>query len=160
MARPELLDRRPAWGGGKLNATNVLLEPLAPEEAERADRAELDERIDRRAARADPRGRGGNPLFVEEMVAMAEDAAARSSCRRRSRRCSPRGSTSSSRPSAACSSAASVEGLVFHRGAVAALAPEEPTVDGRLITLVRKDLVRPEPAACSPTKRRTASGTC
>ena len=29
MARPELLDRRPAWGGGKLNATNVLLEPLA-----------------------------------------------------------------------------------------------------------------------------------
>src|SRR5438477_435812 len=33
MARPELLDRRPAWGGGKLNATNVLLEPLASEEA-------------------------------------------------------------------------------------------------------------------------------
>jgi tetratricopeptide (TPR) repeat protein len=37
-----------------------------------------------------------------------------------------------------------VEGLVFHRGAVAALAPEEPQVDGRLVTLVRKDLVRPE----------------
>ena len=37
-----------------------------------------------------------------------------------------------------------VEGQVFHRGAVAALAPEERQVDGRLITLVRKDLVRPE----------------
>ena len=30
MARPELLDRRPAWSGGKLNATAVLLEPLSP----------------------------------------------------------------------------------------------------------------------------------
>ena len=28
MARPELLDRRPAWAGGKVNATSVLLEPL------------------------------------------------------------------------------------------------------------------------------------
>jgi len=33
MARPELLDRRSTWGGGKLNATNVLLEPLGPEAA-------------------------------------------------------------------------------------------------------------------------------
>jgi tetratricopeptide (TPR) repeat protein len=40
----------------------------------------------------------------------------------------------------------SVEGQVFHRGAVVALAPEEHQVDGRLLTLVRKDLVRPEPA--------------
>ena len=31
MARPELLDRRPNWGGGKLNATTVLLEPLSAE---------------------------------------------------------------------------------------------------------------------------------
>ncbi len=37
-----------------------------------------------------------------------------------------------------------VEGHVFHRGAVVALAPDEPHVDGRLVTLVRKDLVRPE----------------
>src|SRR5215475_10639293 len=35
MTRPELLDVRAAWGGGKLNASNVLLEPLAPEETER-----------------------------------------------------------------------------------------------------------------------------
>src|SRR5262249_38231540 len=37
-----------------------------------------------------------------------------------------------------------VEGLVFHRGAVAALTPDEPQVEGRLVTLVRKDLVRPD----------------
>ena len=34
MARPELLDRRPNWGGGKLNATTVLLEPLAAGDAD------------------------------------------------------------------------------------------------------------------------------
>src|SRR5205823_12702549 len=34
MARPELLDRRAGWAGGKVNATSVLLEPLGPDEAE------------------------------------------------------------------------------------------------------------------------------
>ena len=29
IARPELLDARPQWGGGKLNATTILLEPSA-----------------------------------------------------------------------------------------------------------------------------------
>ena len=52
MARPELLERRPSWGGGKRNTTTVLLEPLgatesaqlltalghAPEELPRTDR--------------------------------------------------------------------------------------------------------------------------
>ncbi len=32
-ARPEFLDDRPTWGGGKLNATTILLEPLAAESA-------------------------------------------------------------------------------------------------------------------------------
>ncbi len=34
LGRPELLDRRPGWGGGKLNATTVLLEPLNAAETE------------------------------------------------------------------------------------------------------------------------------
>ena len=29
IARPELLEVRPGWGGGKLNATSILLEPLS-----------------------------------------------------------------------------------------------------------------------------------
>ena len=32
LARPELLDKRPGWGGGKLNATTILLEPLTAAE--------------------------------------------------------------------------------------------------------------------------------
>src|SRR5262245_4041119 len=38
----------------------------------------------------------------------------------------------------------SVEGKIFHRGAVQALAPDEPEVPSRLVALVRKELVRPE----------------
>ena len=58
--------------------------------------------------------------------------------------CWQRGSISSIPQSVACLNAAPSRGQVVHRGAVAALAPEETAVDGRLIALVRKDLVRPE----------------
>ena len=37
-----------------------------------------------------------------------------------------------------------VEGEIFHRGAVQALAPEETQVTPRLAALVRKELIRPE----------------
>ncbi len=75
MARPELLDSRPGRGGGKPNATSVLLEPLAE-----ADAADL---LAHLAGPADL-GEGtaarildvaeGNPLFVEELVALLADS--------------------------------------------------------------------------------------
>jgi class 3 adenylate cyclase/tetratricopeptide (TPR) repeat protein len=145
LARPELLDMRPAWGGGKLNATNVLLEPLGTEESleliESLTRGIGDGLRDRILEAA-----GGNPLFVEEMVAMVPEdgrdvavpptiqallAARLDQLDPAERGVLERGA---------------VEGQVFHRGAVAALAPDERQVDGKLITLVRKDLVRPETA--------------
>ena len=70
MARPELLDVRAGWGGGKLNATAVLLEPLsAAESSELVDNlagAELGESVRERIVGAAE----GNPLFVEEMLAL------------------------------------------------------------------------------------------
>jgi predicted ATPase len=74
VARPDLLDLRPAWGGGKLNATAILLEPLPLEDTEQLvenllEGAELDAATrDRILKTAD-----GNPLFVEEMIAMVRD---------------------------------------------------------------------------------------
>jgi tetratricopeptide (TPR) repeat protein len=38
----------------------------------------------------------------------------------------------------------SVEGKIFHRGAIQALAPDEAEVPSRLVALVRKELVRPD----------------
>ena len=74
MARNELLDTRPGWGGGKLNATTVLLEPLPETDARDLLRhltapARLgDSTMARILALAE-----GNPLFVEEVIAMLID---------------------------------------------------------------------------------------
>jgi class 3 adenylate cyclase/tetratricopeptide (TPR) repeat protein len=143
MARPELLDERPAWGGGKLNASNVLLEPLAPDETVELIAA-LSESVSKELRGRILDAAGGNPLFVEEMLAMAEEggevavpptiqallAARLDQLDPAERDVLERGA---------------VEGQVFHRGAVLALAPGEQ-VDGQLVRLVRKDLVRPERA--------------
>jgi tetratricopeptide (TPR) repeat protein len=74
MARPELLDARPGWGGGKPNATSVLLEPLG--EAEAADLLQHllgTARLGERAAAQILDVAEGNPLYVEEIVAMLAD---------------------------------------------------------------------------------------
>ena len=72
-ARLELLDLRPGWGGGKLNATTALLGPLGDADSEAlidqlSDELDPDMRT-RVLAAAD-----GNPLFLEEMVALAREA--------------------------------------------------------------------------------------
>jgi class 3 adenylate cyclase/tetratricopeptide (TPR) repeat protein len=71
LARPELLELRPSWAGGRMNATTFLLEPL--------DAKAVNELLTHLVAGAqvatELRGRiaaaaEGNPLFVEEVVAM------------------------------------------------------------------------------------------
>lgn len=74
VGRPELLDRRPDWGGGKVNATSVLLEPFDDTDAA----ALLDALAPAGRLDADTRQRlvhtaGGNPLFLEELLAMLAD---------------------------------------------------------------------------------------
>ena len=72
MARPEFLERRPSWGGGKWNATTVLLEPLDGAETERllADLGDLPEDLHERIVQVAE----GNPLFLEEMFALVRDS--------------------------------------------------------------------------------------
>ena len=114
MARPDLLDRRTGWGGGKVNATTVLLEPLAPAETALLieSLAQLDERLRARVQDAAE----GNPLFVEEMVALLQESGDDEVDRhRRFRRCSRLASTSSTRASEASSSVARSKGERFIR---------------------------------------------
>ena len=68
-ARPELLERRPGWGGGKLNATTLALRPLPDEETGRL-LAQLLERPVLAAAdhRALLERAGGNPLYAEQFA--------------------------------------------------------------------------------------------
>jgi len=143
MARPELLDRRAGWAGGKVNATSVLLEPLAPEEADLMidSLAHLDPDLRERIREAAE----GNPLFVEEMVSLVKESGdgnvtvpptiqALLAARLDQLDPSDRGVLERG----------AVEGRVFHRGAVQALSPGEAAMMDRLTSLVRKELVRPD----------------
>ncbi len=70
LARDELLERRPGWGGGRRNATTISLEPLTDTEAVELVGVLLERGGDGRedlAPRVAERS-GGNPLFAEEMV--------------------------------------------------------------------------------------------
>jgi predicted ATPase/class 3 adenylate cyclase len=69
LARPELLDIRPGWGGGRVRATSIELEPLGPSESEELIDA-LGGALDSSERQAVLAKTEGNPLFVEETVRM------------------------------------------------------------------------------------------
>jgi predicted ATPase len=164
IARPELLEERPTWGGGKLRARTVLLEPLGGDAVEQLIAhlvggglaPDVTERIGQAAE--------GNPLYVEEFLEMLVDDGL---LRREAERWVATGDLAAvpvpptvaallaSRldrlrpPERAVVDRAAVVGKVFWRAAVAALAPEplQPDVGRHLHALVRKELVRPDPAS-------------
>ena len=150
VARTELLDQRPGWGGGKMNAASLLLEPLGVDEC-----AELMDRLVTDALEPELRQRitiasAGNPLYVEEMLAMVREhgdgdivvpptiqallQARIDSLDGDVRVVMERGA---------------VEGEIFHRGAVAELSPDpvRSAIGSHLATLVRKELIRSTKAA-------------
>jgi class 3 adenylate cyclase/tetratricopeptide (TPR) repeat protein len=161
IARPELVEQRPSWGGGKLNSTTILLEPLSESESRQLIANLLDGAPV--AAEAEARitsAAEGNPLFTEELVAMLVDGDLL-------RREGDRWVAAADLPTRtvplsihtllsarieqlpdderAILRCAAVEGTVFHRGAVAALAPELPRaeIERLLGALLRKDVIRP-----------------
>jgi class 3 adenylate cyclase/tetratricopeptide (TPR) repeat protein len=132
MARPELLDRRPGW------PAVLRLEPLPAEEAG----ALIGDAVPEEARERIVRASGGNPLFLTEMAALGEDAEVPATLR----------ALLAARldqldePERQVLERGAVEGELFHRGTVQALAPEEEEVTSRLAALVRRDLVRPDRA--------------
>jgi class 3 adenylate cyclase/predicted ATPase len=68
-ARPELLDRRPNWGGGKLNAATLALSPLDDADAARVIAAVLDRAVlPAETQTALLERAGGNPLYAEQFA--------------------------------------------------------------------------------------------
>ena len=74
LARPELLDLRPGWGGGRVRATSIELEPLARAESEALVEALLDGQLSPAARQELLDKTEGNPLFVEETIRMLTEA--------------------------------------------------------------------------------------
>jgi class 3 adenylate cyclase/tetratricopeptide (TPR) repeat protein len=133
MARPELLDRRPGWPAA------LRLHPLPEEEAVELVGDAVPDEVRRRIVRAS----GGNPLFLTEMVALSglgDDEVAVPATLRAVLAARLDQLDESER---GVLERGAVEGELFHRGAVRALAPEETQVTSRLAALVRKELVRP-----------------
>ena len=68
LARPELFETRPSWGGGKRNAASIFLDPLSAAESS----AMLDDLLaggmTDELERAVVERSEGNPLYVEEIV--------------------------------------------------------------------------------------------
>jgi len=142
-ARPELLEDRPGWSGGKLNATTILLQPL--------EVAECGLLLDHLGDGLPPDARTrviaaseGNPLFLEEMTALARErhtvaipSTIQALLTARLDRLE-----SYERELLECGA---IEGEVFHRSPLGALAGEHPAgeLERRLAGLVRKELIRP-----------------
>ncbi|MEA2498643.1 MAG: hypothetical protein QOH26_1048, partial [Actinomycetota bacterium] len=159
-ARPDLLDTRPGWGGGKVNASTVLLEPLDQEASEELIANVVGGSLEPALSKQILQSAEGNPLFVEEMVSMLVDDGALTEDGGVWRVADPdqvRVPTSLRVLLAArldrlgsgerqVISRAAVVGKVFERQAVTALAPEELRIDvsQHLGTLSRRELIRPD----------------
>src|SRR4051812_34059683 len=73
-ARPELLTRRPGWGGGKPNALTLSLSPLDDDQTARLVAALLERSVLPAETQVALLQRaGGNPLYAEEFVRMVTD---------------------------------------------------------------------------------------
>ncbi|MFN2616394.1 MAG: AAA family ATPase, partial [Thermoleophilaceae bacterium] len=74
MARPELLDRRPGWGGGKRNAATQTIGALSREDTARLLADLLEQTLLPAEIHAAVLERAeGNPLYAEEYVRMLRD---------------------------------------------------------------------------------------
>ena len=155
LARPELLDARPGWGGGRVRSTAIELESLSEEES-----AELVEHlVSQLAGIAGERPMAlpqaaldraeGNPLFVEETIRMLVESG------------SGNGSTDRVPDTLQALIAAridhldastktllqrgSVVGRVFWRGALEHLAPDVSDQDALLDDLLQREFLLREP---------------
>ncbi len=68
LARPELFDARPSWGGGKRNAAAIYLDPLSADESAAMLADLLSTEVGAELAGVIADRSEGNPLYVEEIV--------------------------------------------------------------------------------------------
>jgi DNA-binding SARP family transcriptional activator len=135
LARGELLDRRPEWREDAL-----MLAPLTDWET-RALASSLDPTLDEAALERVVKAAEGNPLFLEQIVAVGDDAPPPALEALIATRLDALPATER-----AALERAAVVGRSFWRAAVedATPAEERDAVGGALMSLVRKRLVHPE----------------
>jgi DNA-binding SARP family transcriptional activator/tetratricopeptide (TPR) repeat protein len=140
LARPDLLDVRPHWGGGMLSSSSVLLDVLSESESDALLDRLSDSRIDAAARERILVVAEGNPLFIEQLLAAelegdvgsVPDSVQTLLAARLDRL---------DDEDRATAQAAAVCGTSFTTEDVAELVQVDPSAS--LLTLVRRELVRP-----------------
>ena len=157
VARPELMDRRPDWTAPHERADVLLAQPLRAEESE-ALLGGLGTRLDEEMRRRVLDSAEGNPLYVEQLAALAASGdvvvpptIAALLAERLDRLDSPE---------RAILERAAVVGREFSRRTVTDLCPPElrGTVGSVLLSLVRKELVQPHAATGGEERFRFRHG--
>jgi class 3 adenylate cyclase/tetratricopeptide (TPR) repeat protein len=134
IARPELAERRPTW------PVTLRLEPLGDEAVNELIPQRIPSELRDKIAHA----AGGNPLFIEEILAMAGDTDGDVIVPQTLRALLGARLDQLETAERSVLERGAIEGEVFHRGAVQALAPADAQVTPRLAALVRKELIRPD----------------
>jgi len=155
LARPDLLDARAGWGGGRVRSTAIELEPLSEEESETLVEkllAQLAGRTGEEPPVLPPEvleRTEGNPLFVEETIRMLVEG--RSGNGGGDRIPDTLQALIAARidhlapPAKTLLQRASVIGRVFYRGALDHLSPDLEGIDGLLDDLLQREFLLREP---------------
>jgi class 3 adenylate cyclase/tetratricopeptide (TPR) repeat protein len=150
LARPELLEIHPGWGGGRLRATAIELEPLGSVQSEalvEALVADGSTQLDPPALRALLEKTEGNPLYVEETIRMLAERPGDGAIERIPDSLQALIAARIDRlprDERALLRRAAVLGRVFWRGALVHLSGDTAVVGGTLDDLLLRDLVLPE----------------
>jgi class 3 adenylate cyclase len=141
LARPDLLDTRPTWGGGLPAYSAVPLEPLNDDEARELAAQLLPEGDSSEAVAA---GGEGNPLFIEQLAATVAETSPSSAV---SLPHSIRGILAARLDALPATERsllldAAVVGRVFWRGALERMIEDHERLPDLLGALERRDLIR------------------
>ena len=139
LARPELLDTRPAWGGGLVAYNALPLEPLGGQEASELALHLLG--ADTKAIEVARAGEG-NPLFIEQLAAVLNESGEQAE----SLPTTIRGLVAARLDALPAEEReilldASIVGRIFWKGALERLARDPDSLGIRLAALERRDLV-------------------
>jgi class 3 adenylate cyclase/tetratricopeptide (TPR) repeat protein len=145
-ARPELLERRPGWGGGKRNAQTVSLPPLTDEATASLLHALLGQSaLPASTQSALLRSAGGVPLFAEELARMLDTGDGYEEVPQTLQGIVAARIDGLPDDEKRLLHAASILGKVFWSDGLAATSGDEPwSLDERLHALERKEFIRRE----------------
>jgi class 3 adenylate cyclase len=145
LARPELLDVRPSWGGGLLAYNALPLEPLGGEDASELalHLVGVDSKASQVAEAAE-----GNPLFIEQLAAVLNERGEHAE----GLPTTVRGLVAARLDALPAEERdvildASIVGRIFWRGALERIARDPDCLTETLAGLERRDLIRREAAS-------------